>query len=52
MLRQAQNVSWLQSYPWVLAPGVASFVTVMACNFLGDGRRDALDPRRAAGGRA
>jgi len=48
MLRQAQNVSYLQSYPWVLAPGVAIFVAVMAFNFLGDGLRDALDPRRVA----
>ena len=26
-------------------PGLAIFVTVMAFNFLGDGLRDALDPR-------
>jgi len=33
-------------------PGTAIFVTVMAFNFLGDGLRDALDPRRVSGGRA
>jgi peptide/nickel transport system permease protein len=52
MLRQAQNVSWLQSYPWILAPGVAIFLAVMAFNFLGDGLRDALDPRHTGRGRA
>ena len=31
------------------APGTAIFLTVMAFNFLGDGLRDALDPRRRAG---
>jgi ABC-type dipeptide/oligopeptide/nickel transport system permease subunit len=28
-----------------LYPGVCIFVTVLAFNFLGDGLRDALDPR-------
>jgi peptide/nickel transport system permease protein len=31
---------------WALFPGAAIFVTVLAINFLGDGLRDALDPRR------
>jgi peptide/nickel transport system permease protein len=31
---------------WALFPGGAIFVTVMAINFVGDGLRDALDPRR------
>ena len=32
--------------PWVLTfPGVATFLTVLAFNLLGDGLRDALDPR-------
>jgi peptide/nickel transport system permease protein len=31
---------------WALFPGAAIFVTVMAINFVGDGLRDALDPRR------
>ncbi|MBI5838312.1 MAG: ABC transporter permease [Candidatus Eisenbacteria bacterium] len=52
MLRQAQNLSYMRSYPWVLSPGVAIFLAVMSFNFLGDGLRDALDPRRASGGRA
>ncbi len=31
---------------WALFPGMAIFVTVLAINFIGDGLRDALDPRR------
>ncbi len=49
MLQQAQNVRVLTSFPWILAPGVFIFLTVLAFNFLGDGLRDALDPRRTEG---
>jgi peptide/nickel transport system permease protein len=45
MLQQAKSVTELTFHPWLLWPGVAIFVTVMAFNFLGDGLRDALDPR-------
>lgn len=45
MLNAAQNTEYLQSYPWLLAPGGAIFVTVLAFNFLGDGLRDAVDTR-------
>jgi peptide/nickel transport system permease protein len=31
---------------WALAPGMAIFLTVLSINFIGDGLRDALDPRR------
>ena len=31
---------------WALAPGLAIFITVLTINFIGDGLRDALDPRR------
>jgi len=31
--------------PFMIVPGLAIFVTVMAFNLLGDGLRDALDPR-------
>ncbi len=31
---------------WALFPGVAIFLTVLTINFVGDGLRDALDPRR------
>jgi peptide/nickel transport system permease protein len=30
---------------YILVPGLAIFITVMAFNLLGDGLRDALDPR-------
>ena len=43
MLTAAQNTDYLQHYPWLLAPGAAIFVTVLAFNFLGDGLRDAAD---------
>ena len=45
MLRDGQNLRTLVSAPWVLVPGAFIFVTVFAYNFLGDGLRDALDPK-------
>ena len=34
---------------WALFPGTAIFLTVLAINYIGDGLRDALDPRRVLG---
>jgi peptide/nickel transport system permease protein len=31
---------------WALFPGIAIFLTVLSINYMGDGLRDALDPRR------
>jgi len=31
---------------WALFPGIAIFLTVLTINFIGDGLRDALDPRK------
>jgi peptide/nickel transport system permease protein len=45
MLNAAQNTECLRNYPWLLAPGAAIFVTVLAFNFLGDGLRDAADTK-------
>ncbi|MGA2786777.1 MAG: ABC transporter permease [Verrucomicrobiota bacterium] len=45
MLTAAQNTEYLRNYPWLLAPGAAIFVTVLAFNFLGDGLRDAADTK-------
>jgi len=45
MLTAAQNPDYLTNYPWLLAPGVAIFITVLAFNFLGDGLRDAVDAK-------
>jgi ABC-type dipeptide/oligopeptide/nickel transport system permease subunit len=37
---------YLEIAPWMaMAPGAAIFLTVLGFNFLGDGMRDALDPR-------
>jgi peptide/nickel transport system permease protein len=33
---------------WALFPGMAIFLAVLAINFMGDGLRDALDPRTSA----
>ncbi|WP_248311963.1 ABC transporter permease [Bosea sp. BK604] len=44
MLNSAQR--FLSNAPWMaLWPGMAIFVTVLSFNLLGDGLRDALDPR-------
>jgi len=34
---------------WALFPGAAIFLTVLAINYIGDGLRDALDPRKVLG---
>ncbi len=37
---------WIERAPWLtIFPGLAIFVTVLALNVIGDGLRDALDPR-------
>lgn len=46
MLTAARQTNVLLKAPWLLLPGLAIFVTVMAYNLLGDGLRDALDPRQ------
>ena len=50
MLNGAQSIYILENFWWLwLPPGVAIFVTVLAINFMGDGLRDALDPRSSVG---
>lgn len=44
MLQDAQSVRALASAPWLLMPGLAVIIAVLALNFLGDGLRDATDP--------
>ena len=47
MLMGAQNFTKLQTMPWLwLPPGLAIAITVLAINFIGDGLRDALDPKQ------
>jgi dipeptide transport system permease protein len=44
----ASALEFIQSAPWVVTfPGLAILVTVLAFNLMGDGMRDALDPRLA-----
>ena len=45
LLRDAMGIAQLKFHPWILIPGLFIFITVMAFNFLGDGLRDAFDPR-------
>jgi peptide/nickel transport system permease protein len=45
MLAAAQNLTTLTTRFWILAPAVAIFLTTLAFNLLGDGLRDALDPK-------
>jgi peptide/nickel transport system permease protein len=47
MLNDAQNMTKLQTMPWLwVPPGLAIVITVLAINFIGDGLRDALDPKQ------
>jgi oligopeptide transport system permease protein len=44
----SSGVETMEEYPWLLIfPGLALTFTLFALNFLGDGLRDALDPRAA-----
>ena len=47
LLAEATRVSQIADHPWVLAPGVFLCATVAAFQRVGDGLRDALDPRDA-----
>jgi peptide/nickel transport system permease protein len=52
MLSDAQSLVILESMPWLwVPPGLAIMVAVLAINFIGDGLRDALDPRGMVEGR-
>lgn len=46
MLRDAQGMNILEGMPWIwLPPGIMIALSVLSINFIGDGLRDALDPR-------
>jgi len=52
MLNDAQNLTLIQTMPWLwLPPGIAIALTVLSVNFVGDGLRDAIDPRQTTGAR-
>ncbi|SDT99516.1 ABC transporter permease [Stappia sp. ES.058] len=44
LLNEAQDISVVVVYPWLMAPVVPIIIVVLAFNFLGDGLRDAADP--------
>jgi peptide/nickel transport system permease protein len=51
MINEAKAPSTLQGLPWIWLPaGVVIALIVLAVNFVGDGLRDALDPRSARRG--
>ena len=45
MLSVSRGYRVFQDFPWILVPGCCIFLAIMAWNFVGDGVRDAVDPR-------
>jgi peptide/nickel transport system permease protein len=46
MLEAARNLQILQDLPWMwIPPAIMTVLTVLCINFIGDGLRDAIDPR-------
>jgi len=46
MMSAAQELVILEGMPWLwIPPGVAIMLAVLSINFIGDGLRDALDPK-------
>lgn len=46
LLQEAQNIRVVSTAPWLLLPGLAVVIAILALNFVGDGIRDAADPYR------
>ncbi len=47
MLQDARRLAVLEDNPWLwLPPGIMIIITVLSINFMGDGLRDALDPKQ------
>ena len=47
LLYDAQNYIDVAPH-WAIFPGLLIFLTVLSINYIGDGLRDALDPRKSA----
>lgn len=47
LLQEAQQIRVVATAPWIMLPGVAVVITVLALNFFGDGLRDAADPYKS-----
>lgn len=46
MLTEAQSLTVLSSQPWLwVPPGMMILLAVLSINFMGDGLRDAMDPK-------
>ncbi|MFP4483774.1 MAG: ABC transporter permease [Spirochaetaceae bacterium] len=45
MLSVARNHRVVRDFPWILVPGFAIFIAILAWNFFGDGVRDSVDPK-------
>ncbi len=46
MIQSARDMLVIQKYPWYwIPPGLAIFLSVMCFNLVGDGLRDAIDPK-------
>ncbi len=46
LLNEAQDITVVIVYPWLMMPVIPVIIVVLAFNFLGDGLRDAADPYR------
>ncbi|MCD6123464.1 MAG: ABC transporter permease [Spirochaetales bacterium] len=47
MMTQARDLQVLHYYPWMwLFPAIFVLITIMCINFIGDGLRDAFDPKQ------
>jgi peptide/nickel transport system permease protein len=44
LLQDAQNITALANFPWLLIPAVFVVLAILLFNFVGDGLRDAADP--------
>jgi peptide/nickel transport system permease protein len=44
LLQDAQSITTMAIYPWLLIPAIFIVLTVLSFNFVGDGLRDAADP--------
>ena len=44
LLQESQNIRSVATAPWLMLPGAAVVIAVLALNFVGDGLRDAADP--------
>jgi peptide/nickel transport system permease protein len=44
LLEEAQRVTVLLHYPWLIFPAIPVLFVVISFNFLGDALRDATDP--------